>query len=90
MIVYQIICIFTKNKYMWLINKVPFLRWVYVQIMKKPLKNKISEVVDDYEELIQEFYRVQNKTSKLSRSKRDLVQQRVAHLVSKGHIKVNK
>jgi hypothetical protein len=53
------------------------------------IKAKIEEVTENYNELIKEYELIQKKQSKLSKSKRDEVIQRVAFLIMKGHIKVN-
>ena len=72
-----------------------FFTWLFFPLLlpfkkRQPkIKAKIEEVTDNYNELIKEYELIQNKQSKLSKSKRDEVIQRVAFLIMKGHIKVN-
>lgn len=73
-----------------------FFTWLFFPIMlpfkkRQPkIKAKIEEVIDTYNELIKEYELIQKKESKLSKSQRDEVVQRVSFLVMKGHIKVNR
>lgn len=53
------------------------------------IKAKIQEVTQNYQSLINEFELIQKKESKLSKSERDEVVQRVIFLVLKGHITVD-
>jgi len=57
---------------------------------RKAQKATTERLIKEYNELIHEYRLVQEKTSKLSRTKRDFVVLRVQHLISKGHIKVHK
>jgi len=73
-----------------------FFTWLFFPIIL-PFKKrqprivaKIEQVTENYESLIKEFEVIQKKESKLSKSQRDEVLQRVAFLVHKGHINVNK
>lgn len=72
-----------------------FFTWLFLPILlpfkkRQPkIKAKIEQVTEDYNELIKEYQLIQQKQSKLSKSKRDEVIQRVSFLVMKGHIKVN-
>lgn len=56
---------------------------------KKKQQLKVDEVCNEYQDLINEFALIEKKESKLSKNERDLVCARVAHLISKGHIKFN-
>lgn len=73
-----------------------FFTWLFFPIIlpfkkRQPkIKAKIEEIVENYNELIKEYELIQKKESKLPKSKRDEVVQRIAFLVMKGHIKVNK
>lgn len=73
-----------------------FFTWLFfpiILIFKKrqpKIKAKIEQVTENYESLINEYELIQKKQSKLSKSQRDEVIQRVAFLVMKGHIKVNR
>lgn len=70
-----------------------FFTWLFFPLLlpfkkRQPkIKAKIEEVTENYNELIKEYELIQKKQSKLSKSKRDEVIQRVAFLVMKGHIK---
>lgn len=72
-----------------------FFTWLFFPILlpfkkRQPkIKAKIEQVTEDYNQLINEYQLIQKKQSKLSKSKRDEVIQRVSFLVMKGHIKVN-
>lgn len=73
-----------------------FFTWLFFPIIflfkkRQPkIKAKIKQVTENYNSLIQEFELIQKKQSKLSKSQRDEVIQRVSFLVMKGHIKVNR
>lgn len=73
-----------------------FFTWLFFPLIlpfkkRQPkIKAKIEEVTDTYNELIKEYELIQKKESKLSKSQRDEVVQRVSFLVMKGHIKVNR
>jgi uncharacterized membrane protein len=73
-----------------------FFTWLFFHLLlpfkkRQPkIKAKIEEVTENYQELINEFELIQKKESKLSKSQRDEVIQRVAFLIMKGHIKVNR
>lgn len=73
------------NFIVWLIK--PFV--VFFGKRKAHNKEKIQELVDDYEKLIQEYYLIREKKSKLSAADRKMVKARIAYLVDKGHIRVN-
>lgn len=72
-----------------------FFTWLFFPILfsvkkRQPkIKAKIQEVTQNYQSLINEFDLIQKKESKLSKSERDEVIQRVNFLVLKGHLKVN-
>jgi hypothetical protein len=55
----------------------------------KVIDCKIQNLQKEYQILIEQYNLIQSKESKLSKAKRDAVLLRVAHLVSKGHIKVD-
>lgn len=57
---------------------------------KERLRLKTESVIEDYEKLIEQYRAVQEHRSGLSRKQREFVELRVKHLVSKGHLKVNK
>ena len=73
-----------------------FFTWLFFPIIlpfkkRQPkIKAKIEQVTENYNSLIEEFELIQKKESKLSKSQRDEVLQRVSFLVMKGHIKINK
>ena len=73
-----------------------FFTWLFFPIIlpfkkRQPkIKAKIEQVTENYNSLIEEFELIQKKQSKLSKSQRDEVIQRVSFLVMKGHIKINK
>ena len=73
-----------KQFFTWLFFPLPFKK------RQPKIKAKIEEVTENYQELIKEFELIQKKESKLSKSQRDEVVQRVSFLVMKGHIKVNR
>lgn len=49
----------------------------------------IEKLTEDYQKLINEYELIKQGKSKLSKQDRDAVTVRVAHLVTKGHIKIN-
>ena len=57
---------------------------------KERAKLIVESLIKDYEELIQVYKSVQERTSGLSRKQREFVTARVHYLVEKGHLKVNK
>lgn len=73
-----------------------FFTWLFFPLLfpfkkRQPkIKAKIEQVTDNYNELIKEYELIQKKESKLTKSKREEVIQKVSFLVMKGHIKVNK
>jgi len=73
-----------------------FFTWLFFPIIlpfrkRQPkIKAKIEQVTENYQSLIDEYKLIQEKQSKLSKSQRDEVIQRVSFLVMKGHIKINK
>lgn len=73
-----------------------FFTWLFFPLLlpfkkRQPkIKAKIEEVTENYQSLINEFELINKKESKLTKSQRDEVIQRVAFLVMKGHIKVNR
>jgi hypothetical protein len=73
-----------------------FFTWLFFPIIlpfrkRQPkIKAKIEQVTENYQSLIDEYKLIQEKKSKLSKSQRDEVLQRVSFLVMKGHIKINK
>lgn len=70
-----------------------FFVWLFFPITlpfkkRQPkIKAKIEEVKQNYDELIQEYYRIQRKESTLSQKKRKHIIEQVNFLVLKGHIK---
>lgn len=60
------------------------------KLRKEARKATLIRVTGEYEALINEFILIQKKKSELSRSERDFVKLRIKHLISKGHIQVNK
>ena len=73
-----------------------FFTWLFFPLLlpflkRQPkIKAKIEEVTENYQSLINEYELIQKKESKLPKAKREEVIQRVAFLVMKGHIKVNR
>ena len=59
------------------------------QEKKSRIEAKTKSVLNDYEKLLYEYRLIQEKNSKLSFSKRQLVVSRVLYLIRKGHIVVN-
>ena len=59
------------------------------QEKKSRIEAKTKSVLNDYEKLLYEYRLIQEKNSKLSFSKRQLVVSRVLYLIRKGHITVN-
>lgn len=57
---------------------------------KSRIKAKTENLIKSYEILIQEYNLIQEKKSKLSFLKRKIIVTRVAHLIAKGHISINK
>lgn len=57
---------------------------------KEELRIKTQSVIEVYEKLIQQYRAVQEHRSGLSRKQREFVVLRVKHLVSKGHLTINK
>lgn len=53
-------------------------------------KEKVKQLEGEYTELLQEYKRIEDRTSLLSRNKQKLVQARVIYLIGRGHIKVNR
>lgn len=72
-----------------------FFTWLFFPLIlpfkkRQPkIKAKIEQVEKNYQSLIDEYYLIQKKQSKLSKSQRDEVIQRVSFLVMKGHININ-
>lgn len=72
-----------------------FFTWLFFPIFlsfkkRQPkIKAKIQEVTQNYQSLINEFELIQKKESKLSKSERDEVVQRINFLVLKGHLNIN-
>ena len=72
-----------------------FFTWLFFPILvsvkkRQPkIKAKIQEVTQNYQLLINEFELIQKKESKLSKSERDEVVQRINFLVLKGHLNIN-
>lgn len=70
-----------------------FLTWVFFPFIlpfkkRQPkIKAKIEQVEQNYDSLIEEYYKIQRKESALSKSQRVEVIQRINFLVAKGHIK---
>jgi hypothetical protein len=69
------------------------LTWVFFPFIlpfkkRQPkIKAKIEQVEQNYDSLIEEYYKIQRKESALSKSQRVEVIQRINFLVAKGHIK---
>ena len=55
---------------------------------KQEIKDRVAEVAEDYEKLIDQYRLIQEHKSGLSRRKRKMVVARVVYLIGKGHIKV--
>lgn len=53
-------------------------------------KARIERICGDYEQLIDQYRKVQERTSGLSHKERKMIEARVAYLVAKGHLTVNK
>lgn len=72
-----------------------FFTWLFFPIIllikkrQKRIIDKIDEVTDNYDKLIEEYNLIHRKESKLSKKERDEVIQRVSFLVMKGHININ-
>lgn len=60
------------------------------QETKRLRKQTIDRLTKDYNDLINEFRLIKEQKSKLSRRERDFVVLRIKHLISKGHIQINK
>ncbi len=56
---------------------------------KARIKSKLDSVLDDYNNLINEYRLIQEKKSELPLAQRQFVVARVLYLIKKGHIKVN-
>lgn len=56
---------------------------------KKRQAEILTRLLNDYQELINEYRLIQEKKSTLSRKERDWVVLRIRHLISKGHIQVS-
>lgn len=69
------------------------LTWVFFPFIlpfkkRQPkIKAKIEHIEQNYDSLIEEYYKIQRKESALSKSQRVEVIQRINFLVAKGHIK---
>ena len=72
-----------------------FFTWLFFPLIlpfkkKQPkIKAKIEQVTENYQSLIDEYQLIQNKQSKLTKSQRDEVVQKISFLIMKGHIKAN-
>jgi len=72
-----------------------FFTWLFFPFIlpfkkrESKIKAKIEQVTENYDDLIQEYYRIQRKESALSKSQRTEVIQRINFLISKGHIKAS-
>lgn len=72
-----------------------FFTWLFFPLIlpfkkRQPkIKAKIEQVTENYQSLIDEYRLIQEKKSKLSKSQRDEVIQKVSFLIMKGHIKAN-
>lgn len=56
---------------------------------KQRVQQKTDSLINEYQDLIDEYRLIQEKKSKLSRSKRDFIEHRIKFLISKGHLKIN-
>lgn len=72
-----------------------FFTWLFFHLIlpfkkKQPkIKAKIEQVTENYQSLIDEYKLIQKKQSKLSKSQRDEVVQKISFLIMKGHIKAS-
>ena len=72
-----------------------FFTWLFFPFIlpfkkKQPkIKAKIEQVTENYQSLIDEYQLIQKKESKLSKSQRDEVVQKISFLIMKGHIKAS-
>lgn len=72
-----------------------FFTWLFFPIIllikkrQKRIIDKIDEVTDNYDKLIEEYNLIHRKESKLSKKERDEVLFTVDFLIKKGHLKVN-
>ena len=60
------------------------------KLQKEARKAAFIRAKINYEALINELRLIQEKKSKLNRKEREFVELRIKHLISKGHIVVNK
>ena len=72
-----------------------FFTWLFFPLIlpfkkRQPkIKAKIEQVSENYQSLIDEYKLIQEKKSKLSKSQREEVIQKVSFLIMKGHIKAS-
>ena len=72
-----------------------FFTWLFFPLIlpfkkRQPkIKAKIEQVTENYQSLIDEYKLIQEKKSKLSKSQRDEVIQKISFLIMKGHIKAS-
>lgn len=58
------------------------------KIRKEKRQEKVDQLVQSYEDLIQEYRWIQEKKSLLSKKRREFVVYRINHLIYRGHIKI--
>lgn len=72
-----------------------FFTWLFFPLIlpfkkrQTKIKAKIEQVTENYQSLIDEYQLIQKKQSKLSKSQRDEVVQKISFLIMKGHIKAS-
>lgn len=64
--------------------------FVFFGRFKKKNKEKINELINDYDKLIAEYKLIQIKESKLSKNEREMVVDQINFLIKKGHIKAKR
>lgn len=64
--------------------------FIFFRRRNKDVANKIEELTLTYEELIDEYRKIQEGKSGLSANKRRMVEAKIVYLVGQGHIQVNK
>lgn len=72
-----------------LINAYRYIKRFFLEIRERNhrIRIKTESVINEYENLIQEYNLIRLGQSKLSSRKRKIVKARIFYLISKGHIK---